>query len=109
MEPEAAVRDRLDELLAGKIGGGVFDPAAMRAARRILGLSQLEAAHVIGCSYNTYSSWERGLSTPGPVRLRRAAAQFIRSADEALDAAATDAGERLHGDEPPRSRSSSGA
>ena len=43
----------------------------LRAARKVLGISQEDAAHLIGVSFKTYNSWENGHSEPRDKNWRR--------------------------------------
>ena len=80
MTPEDEVRARLGEVLVTRwASDNGFDPAALRAARRILSLSQQEVASVLGVHANSVSAWETGQKYPHPIHRRHVAA-FIAEA-----------------------------
>lgn len=83
--PEAEVRGRLAALMGPDWAErrAAWTGWDLRAARRVLGITQAEAAGVIGCHVNCISNWENGLSSPHP-RHRRAVLAFLAIAEEAV-------------------------
>jgi len=55
-----------------------YDPAALRALRQRLGLSQEDCAHRIGVTVASWSKWENGHTRPS--RLARRALDALRDA-----------------------------
>ena len=50
--------------------------AELKAARERLGLTQAEAASLLGVSFEAVSKWERGLSTPAEITQEGARARL---------------------------------
>ena len=48
----------------------------LKNARKKLGLSQTEAAKLIGVSLVTWQNWERGVTTPAPENMAKIYKEF---------------------------------
>lgn len=77
------VRERYERMVQTHQVLPEFDGNELRAARRSLGLSQLQAAEVIGCSINAITDWELGKRTP--TRFRQAVFEFIGMAKDRME------------------------
>ncbi len=47
-----------------------YDPALVKATRKVLGMSQSLFARFIGKSVNAVQAWEQGVNTPDPMACR---------------------------------------
>lgn len=52
-------------------------PSDIKAARKLLDLTQRNLADMLGVSRGSVSDWERGRSSPGPENLRRLTALLL--------------------------------
>ncbi len=60
--------------LASAPSGAAFNPAALRAARHLAGLSREQLAARLGSSFNCIVRWENGYNTPRLDNLDKLAA-----------------------------------
>lgn len=87
--PETEVRTRLETLMGPDWHErrAMWTGSDLRAARRVLGLTQADAAEVIGCHPNCISLWETDRTSPHR-RHRPAVFSLFALADRALEVGA---------------------